>query len=46
MIASGAVRREKRKLIVVDRPALAKICSRYTPPKAACNKQPQLAGWL
>lgn len=44
MIAAGAVRREKRKLIVVDRQALAKVCSRATPSRPACSKQSQLVG--
>ncbi len=34
MIASGAVRREKRKLIVMDRAALAMECAKCAPPKA------------
>ena len=44
MIASGAVRREKRKLVVMDRQALETECSRYFPGKSANSDAWQLVG--
>jgi hypothetical protein len=44
MIASGAVRREKRKLIVMDREALAAGCRKHAPAEAVANDHWQLVG--
>jgi CRP/FNR family transcriptional regulator, cyclic AMP receptor protein len=44
MIASGAVRREKRKLVVMDRRVLENACTRYLPPKSANSDEWQFAG--
>ena len=44
MIASGAVRREKRKLIVMDRGALESACARYFPSKPANSEDWQRLG--
>jgi len=42
MISSGAVRREKRKLVVVDKRALEGACARYTPAKSVNSDEWEL----
>jgi CRP/FNR family cyclic AMP-dependent transcriptional regulator len=44
MIASGAVRREKRKLIVIDRQALETVSAQQYPSKPANNDEWHLVG--